>query len=1118
MAKNEYGYMAKIGGDTSGLELALRETEQELKEAENGLKALDKTISEVAKNGGDTSELLAARERAYIQYADMAQRQLGLLADVQTKVDEAFTNGAILAGDYASYMAKLADATERVNQTQQELDPALKNIEDSQNALSQSTKETTDSTVKFGDILKANVISDLTVKSIEKATDAIKQFGDELKNIVISTASYGDTVDKQSQRLGMTTEAYQEWTYILSQNGANISTLTAGMRTLTNQIDSAESGGKAASSAFEKLGLSAEKLSDLSGEQQFSAVVTALQSMTDETERNALANDLLGRSYQQLIPLLNQDSDNVERLRQRAHDTNQILSEDGITAAVNYTDAMDTLTKSIDGFKHRLGEQVLPILTEFIDTITDTINGVSEDKIQNMLKKIADGAQELAGVIQKFISDGGIEKIIDFFDWIIDHADEIVTVLKFLAGAWGVSKIAGFCEQLGKIPGLITKVSSSIAGLPGQISSVETAFGNIGTAAANGMNTITTAVSGAEATVTVSLGAIAAAATAAVAAIASAIAIADELDTITDAMTYKSVEAEKSKKNVEEITNSWDNLESMQGIDRYNAAVEYKENILAREENWNKRYKSVIDELNELQEKKFKTAPETARQIELQNTKDTLDAEYAMLELYGTKVNNELSNYSSETVRRLQEAEAAQNQSISKAGQTNADALAAVWENIRTATEKKMNELDSQLATHKISDNEYWSKRKEYLEAHRDEENEQWWKWYDEVTEHYEKLSETEKKAADDAAKEARETFESEIQSRWEAAERSQKENGESDQWLADEYKKIVDELDEGTDLYYKYYDKWLDKTVKIAEDTEKAAKETAKEEVAAWERSADEVSKAVEKKYSDVQKAFEKSKSDYISGLDLLVTEESETDSQSKALRTAKAYQGNEKNTEKKQVLADINEQTEKLREYRKNMEKLESTGIPSEYLEKIRAMDLDSRMEYVSELVKLRPEKLQKHYADISEYYKEAHLAGLDDTRDMKAEADSYAAEAGNSILTSWRSLSPSAYEAGKDAAKAYIDGFSENMELTNSLLNITSPVSAKNSAVQQNTAYASGGETKNTAALSAPYSAYEYPAPSTPVTVTINIAPQVKKVVNTTVEEFLSNIRNGGGSINV
>ncbi|MCM1579554.1 MAG: hypothetical protein NC078_12230 [Ruminococcus sp.] len=168
-------------------------------------------------------------------------------------------------------------------------------------------------------------------------------------------------------------------------------------------------------------------------------------------------------------------------------------------------------------------------------------------------------------------------------------------------------------------------------------------------------------------------------AAAAVAAIASAIAVADELNTIGNAMLYETVEAKKSKENVEEIFGQWDNISEIQGLEKYEEEVKYKEDLLTREEDWNKRYKSVSDELNALQEKKIKNADEVARQTELQNTKSTLDAEYETLELYGVKVNNFLDNYDSTTVGKLQETSSAQNQSIANAGRTNETALADVW-------------------------------------------------------------------------------------------------------------------------------------------------------------------------------------------------------------------------------------------------------------------------------------------------------------------------------------------------------------------------------------------------------------------------------------------------------
>lgn len=1003
MAKNDFGYVAKIGGDTSGLELALQDAQKELQSAEQGIKALDRAIAQAAANGSDTSDLLEARESAYAAYVRNANDQLLNLSQIQGEVEQAFERGIIGAGEYATYMAQLAQATETVSQTQRQL--------------SDDTAQATESTVKFGDIIKANVISDLTVKGIEALTNAFKELGEEIKDIAVGTASYGDTVDKQSQRLGMTIDAYQEWTYILSQNGANISTLTAGLRTLTNKIDSATSGGNAAAEAFEKLGLSAEGLKDMTGEQQFSAVVSALQKMENETDRNAVANDLLGRSYQQLIPLLNQDSDSVERLRQRAHDTNQILSAEGVEAAVNYTDAMDTLTKSIDGFKHQLGEQVLPVLTEFIDDVIDTINGVDEDQVKNMLKKIADGAKELADIIRDFINDGGIEKIIDFFNWIIDHAEGIVTALGLLAGAWGISKAAAFCEQIGKIPGLITKVTNGIAGLPGQLNNVGTAFSNIGTAASNGMSALATAVNGAETTVTVSLGAIAAAAAAAVAAIASAVAVADELNTIGNAMLYETVEAKKSKENVEEIVDQWGNISQMQGLEKYNAAVEYKEDILEREEDWNKRYKSVSDELNALQEKKFKNTDEVARQTELQNTKSTLDAEYEMLEAQKEKVNNLLDDYDSTTVGKLQETSAAQNQSIANAGRTNETALANVWDGINERTKEKMDELDHLLAVHQISEEEYRAQRKSYLEAHRNEESEEWWGYYDEVTKHYDTAAETENTAAKKFTDNSEKTTLSITKSTMENLRRIQKEQGLDDKWLEQQYLNLANSLEKGTDAYLAAYDAYLD----IREKNQKAEKSAAEAEIKqikeegeargkALKEAAENETKAREDAIEEHKKAVENSAREYEkSGMDMAEKVTS--------------------NGKERLVLSDWGDETKKLDKLNDSKEKLKALGVSEALLESVGQYDYKdgTQQMYINELLRMRPEQLKRYDADYQEYQSTLARTAENDVGELAAETTGAVQENVTAMYDEFIEISK---EKGEAAGLSYLEGFAGAM----------------------------------------------------------------------------------------
>ena len=54
------------------------------------------------------------------------------------------------------------------------------------------------------------------------------------------TAAAADEVDKTSQKLGMSKTAYQEWDYVLSQSGVEITSMTTGLKTLTNKIDDAK--------------------------------------------------------------------------------------------------------------------------------------------------------------------------------------------------------------------------------------------------------------------------------------------------------------------------------------------------------------------------------------------------------------------------------------------------------------------------------------------------------------------------------------------------------------------------------------------------------------------------------------------------------------------------------------------------------------------------------------------------------------------------------------------------------------------------------------------------------------------------------------------------------------
>ena len=119
------------------------------------------------------------------------------------------------------------------------------------------------------------------------ATAAAAATGKAFVSAAKDTAEYGDSIQKNAQKMNMSISGYQEWDYILKRNGASIDGMKTSMLKLTK---AAESGDK----AFADLGITEEELKNMSPEQTFNRTNQDLQNVTDEGQRTVLANKLLG--------------------------------------------------------------------------------------------------------------------------------------------------------------------------------------------------------------------------------------------------------------------------------------------------------------------------------------------------------------------------------------------------------------------------------------------------------------------------------------------------------------------------------------------------------------------------------------------------------------------------------------------------------------------------------------------------------------------------------------------------------------------------------------------------------------------------------------------------------
>ncbi|MBO5569206.1 MAG: hypothetical protein J6A79_09805 [Clostridia bacterium] len=142
------------------------------------------------------------------------------------------------------------------------------------------------------------------VTAVTAVTGATVAMGTAVVKSASATAQYGDNIDKMSQKMGMTAEAYQEWDAVMQHSGTSMETMKASMKTLAN---AAESGN----AAFATLGITEEDLATLNQQELFERTIAGLQNMEDGTQRTYVAGQLLGRGATELGALLNTSAEDT---------------------------------------------------------------------------------------------------------------------------------------------------------------------------------------------------------------------------------------------------------------------------------------------------------------------------------------------------------------------------------------------------------------------------------------------------------------------------------------------------------------------------------------------------------------------------------------------------------------------------------------------------------------------------------------------------------------------------------------------------------------------------------------------------------------------------------------
>lgn len=238
---------------------------------------------------------------------------------------------------------------------------------------------------------------------------AVISAGKALVNMTVEAAAYADEMITQSTITGMSVESLQAYTYAADLVDVSLDTMTSSMAKQIKSMSAARDGTGATSEAYAKLGVSVVGANGelRNGEQVYWDVIDALGKVTNETERDAIAMQILGKSAQDLNPLIAQGSAGIAVLTDEAKRMGAVLSEESIKKLGQFDDSLQRLKQGSQAAKRVMGTVLLPQLQTLADDgvslLSDFTSGLVEagDDFDKISTVIGNTVGSLVGMIME---------------------------------------------------------------------------------------------------------------------------------------------------------------------------------------------------------------------------------------------------------------------------------------------------------------------------------------------------------------------------------------------------------------------------------------------------------------------------------------------------------------------------------------------------------------------------------------------------------------------------------------------------------------------------------------------------------------------------------------------
>lgn len=353
------GITIEFAGDTTKLDKALRNINKSTKDIDKELRQVDKAL----KFNPTNVELWRQKQQLLTQKIDETKKKLDVLKQAQAKMD---AEGVDKTSDEYRKLQREIIVTENQLKNYEGQLKKIGNV--NLRATSEQFKELGNNLTRAGEAMKGLSMAGAAVTAAIGA-------------LAYKSGDWADQLNTMSKVYNINTTDLQKYKAAADLVDVSVEDIAKSHVKLEKSMYSAKDGSGAMAEAFDTLGVSVTNNDGTlrSSEEVFQDVITSLGSMTNETERDALAQKILGKTAANLNPLIEDQGETYKNVSDTfAKYDLDFVDEETLERANQFNDQLDIL-KAIGGAAlMQVGTQLAAYLVPALEKVVEWVGKLAE--------------------------------------------------------------------------------------------------------------------------------------------------------------------------------------------------------------------------------------------------------------------------------------------------------------------------------------------------------------------------------------------------------------------------------------------------------------------------------------------------------------------------------------------------------------------------------------------------------------------------------------------------------------------------------------------------------------------------------------------------------------------